>query len=416
MKKLLLYCLILATVQVYGQQYIKKFVQSNYSKIRTIEPDSLDFSDLEAIGNSIGDSRIVMIGEQDHGDAPTFLAKSRLIKYLHEKKGFNILAFESDFFALNEGWSHLTKQREQINTFLRSNIFSIWSNCKQCENLFYTYISKSFETPQPLTIAGFDTQIHGAYSKNLKNYLADFLPRHKLPYTATESFRTVFLPFIDSLKISKDLEKFKKFDRQLDTLFYQLPKGLEKDFGIQLLYNLRAECKTGIIFHTKQGDTHEPRDWQMSENLKWLVNQKYQGQKIIVWAHSAHLVKNNQLIKPAYPLDNWLDMGHYFTQDSTLNQQTYVLGFTSKVGTAGRVSMPNSFRINPPVRNGFEYWIAPELKYAFVDFKKFRSLYPNNADYFNMKGRHHLNNEAVWTKVFDGVFYIRDMYPCDRID
>ncbi|MEJ7560886.1 MAG: hypothetical protein WKF66_21425 [Pedobacter sp.] len=67
----------------YGQDNIKKYVQENTIQIKAIEPDSTDYSDLEAFGNSIGNSKIVMLGEQDHGDAATFLAKTRLIKYLH---------------------------------------------------------------------------------------------------------------------------------------------------------------------------------------------------------------------------------------------------------------------------------------------------------------------------------------------
>ena len=91
-----------------GQNQVKKFVEQTAVSISTIDPDSTNFSDLDVIGNAIGDSRIVMLGEQDHGDAPTFLAKTRLIKYLHEKIVFNVLAFESDFFGLNYGIENLS--------------------------------------------------------------------------------------------------------------------------------------------------------------------------------------------------------------------------------------------------------------------------------------------------------------------
>ena len=108
---------------VNGQDNIKKYVEGNTVQIKTIEPDSIDFSDLEAFGNSIGDSKIVMLGEQDHGDAPTFLAKTRLIKYLHEKKGFNVLAFESDFFGLNYGWDFVKNGTLDCDSFILKNIY-----------------------------------------------------------------------------------------------------------------------------------------------------------------------------------------------------------------------------------------------------------------------------------------------------
>src|SRR5580658_569506 len=92
-----------------GQSKLKEYVKGNTVWLSTIDPDSADDSGLEAVGKAIGDARVVMLGEQDHGDAPVYLAKTRLIKYLHEKMGFNVLVFESDFFALNLGWERLTK-------------------------------------------------------------------------------------------------------------------------------------------------------------------------------------------------------------------------------------------------------------------------------------------------------------------
>ena len=111
MHKLLTLFLIFATTVIFGQQKIKEYVLHNSIRISSISPDSTNYDDLSAIGNSIGNAQIVMLGEQDHGDASTFLAKTRLIKYLHEKKGFNVLAFESDFFGLNYGWNDLNKSK-----------------------------------------------------------------------------------------------------------------------------------------------------------------------------------------------------------------------------------------------------------------------------------------------------------------
>ena len=115
MKIILILTLIISTFSASGQNDIKKYVARNTNIIKTIQPDSLVFSDLEGVGRAIGDSRIVMLGEQDHGDAPTFLAKTRLIKYLHEQKGFNVLAFEDDFYTFNQGWDVLNKQKQNIN-------------------------------------------------------------------------------------------------------------------------------------------------------------------------------------------------------------------------------------------------------------------------------------------------------------
>ena len=108
-------------------QDIKKYVSENTKSVSNIDTSSNEYSDLEPIGAAIGNARVVMLGEQDHGDAPAFLAKTRLIKYLHEKKGFNVLAFESDFYGLTKGWDELSKQPDSIRWFLERNIFSLWT-------------------------------------------------------------------------------------------------------------------------------------------------------------------------------------------------------------------------------------------------------------------------------------------------
>ena len=52
-----------------------------------------DFSDLEHFGKAIGDKRIVLLDELTHGEGNIFSLKSRLVKYLHHKKGFDVFLF-----------------------------------------------------------------------------------------------------------------------------------------------------------------------------------------------------------------------------------------------------------------------------------------------------------------------------------
>jgi erythromycin esterase-like protein len=157
-------------------QDIEKYVRTNITTITTIDTLSDNYDDLTDIGKAIGDARVVMLGEQDHGDAPTFLAKTRLVKYLHEKKGFNVLAFESDFYGLTSGWDNTVKQPDSIRHFLKRNIFMIWTYSDACQYLFNTYIPATFQRKEPLAIAGFDSQMYLDYSfseltKDLNKYL-----------------------------------------------------------------------------------------------------------------------------------------------------------------------------------------------------------------------------------------------------
>ena len=111
-------------------QQIKAFCIDNIQTINTIDPADTNYNDLEIIGTAIGRSKIVMLGEQDHGDAPTFLAKTRIIKYLHEKQDFDVLVFESDFWGLNELWDNSSHNNFTIDLF-RKNTYSVWSACFQ---------------------------------------------------------------------------------------------------------------------------------------------------------------------------------------------------------------------------------------------------------------------------------------------
>jgi erythromycin esterase-like protein len=395
-------------------QDIKKYVTENTKLISNIDTSSNDYSDLETIGAAIGDARIVMLGEQDHGDAPAFLAKTRLIKYLHERKGFNVLAFESDFYGLTKGWDEVPKQPDSIRQFLRGNILSLWTRSDACRYLFETYIPNSFQTKNPLQVAGFDVQPLSYSLRTLTNDVNAYLTNNKM--TAKFSDATDYKTFLDSLKtLITTRKKSKLLEADLAKIKEVQLENKDSSYWSVVIDNLISLNNYSIL----------NRDKSMSDNLKYLVNKKYKKEKIIVWAANAHTMKyTNQIavnnrIKNSY---RWIivnNMATHFTNDSELAAKTYVLGFSSYTGTAGRLGTTAS-KVQVPNKKGLENWIAKDVAYGFIDFKDFNTKFGNPEEPFLMKAPSHATipgsvMKIPWNLVYDGVFFIREMYPVQLV-
>jgi hypothetical protein len=322
----------LTTIDSYCQKAIKDYVQNNFHLIRSIDTSYLDYSDLEPFGDAIGNARVVMLGEQDHGDAPTYLAKTRLIKYLHEKKGFNVLAFEGDFYSLNKGVRQLSSPKTQIANFLKRNIYFFWTACDACSNLFYTYIPGTYSSSVPLQITGFDNQILEPFSiNNFTKDLDSLLQTIEIKEGFNDAKRQMIVSTVDSILRWKRTGK----GINMDTKNFILPQLNRIDSlisaksGSHTFWVKAVENLISLINLTPAN-----RDKQMAANLQWLLEYVYPDQKVIVWAANAHIIKHTggmskELSSKRARRTSWLykNMGTDFTNSDNWKRQTYVLVF-----------------------------------------------------------------------------------------
>ncbi len=396
---------------------IKKIIDSKLVPIRSIDPKDTSFADLLVIKNAIGDAKMVMLGEQDHGDAATFGAKTRLIKYLHEQCGFDVLAFESDFYSLNKSWERAEKKEINAKTVCADkNVYSLWTKCSQNQELF-NYLNSSLKSKHPLVITGFDSRHSGGYAK--QNYVKQFdsvMKSFNLPILQTISYSDFLLTLTELINKeygskTSGLQQ-KQFLQVVDTLSSQLTKTNVKpnDFWHQELKNLKGFALNAWLPGYEQNDySSNVRDAQMADNLIWLSQKKFTDKKIIVWAHNFHITKHFELTE-ATKSDKIVTMGNNVYK--VLKDDVYILGFDSYQGTAGQLGA-RKYNVSKPSADSFEQYVYQKnCDFAFINFKDIPDTSPEKKSSFKLKAIHHLEMKGEWMNIFDGIFYIKEMYPC----
>jgi erythromycin esterase len=399
------------------------WLKANAHPIRTLSVADRDFSDLQPLKAAIGSSRVVLLGEQSHGDGTTFLAKARLIAFLHQEMGFDVLAWESGLWDVRQVWQHV-QAGEAVLPASRRGIFGIWTGSQEVLPTL-DYVQETVGTAHPLELAGFDNQLTGALARDSLHLLMERFARRigsAVPddpewaaaaatlqhLAATGDFNT-HPPAADQTRLLRLLAALKtdaaaKAGTDRDALFWA-----------QALESITSFAQ--MAWATTPGEVtpqdNNPRDAQMGRNLVWLANVWYPGKKIIVWAASSHIARDAEQLANAggaHPYQTgWsVHMGGEAYQ--VLGAQMYAIGFTAAAGAFGYYgSMPAPM---PPLRAGSleAYFKESGLTNAFVDFRSppaggewLRSVYARPFGYGDLTGD--------WTRVLDGMVFTYDMVP-----
>jgi erythromycin esterase len=325
---------------------IQAWISENAVPIRSIDATDDNYSDLEPLGEAIGSARVVQLGEPSHGAGSSFAAKVRLIKFLHQRMGFDVVAWESGLYELRLAQAAMRGGEDPISAAQRG-ILTIWSDAEEVRPLF-EYMKASQASTHPLEMAGFDMQVR--IGNSAEQFAADLrsfaralhepeLRRHvsalvdqtlsateriharhharsrkhaeasKLGLTGAalqEAMKTwdsgeglALRPKNEDLRalvggaddllatIQNQHAAFEQVHGTREITFMEHAISSMRGQALNVYDRERSDPPAAV---TLQSDAWNRRDSLMANNLRWLIEKGYPGRKVIVWAHNAHLM------------------------------------------------------------------------------------------------------------------------------
>ena len=406
------------TTQELSREQHVAWLRDNAIQVRSIDPQDDDFSDLEPLRAALGDVRLVMLGEADHQTGSDFLAKTRLVKFLHEELDFDVLAFEAPIYDMQVAWESLRGGAPpQEAMWLGAGT---WAGAAQMQPLV-SYLGDQAHSQRPLEVAGFDHQHQMASGFSFVSDLAGFLSERGVggPLIQRESQEHSVLEALAGahyqygLVPRPDLPTRQSFLAAVEESLARVSRMPDEEAGRweQVLRSLA--CHTRFVMRDPElGTCH--RDEQMAENLLWLANERYPGRKIIAWVATMHAIRAPEApsFLPSHPLvaSTFPAMGESIGE--AMGSASFVIGVTSH-RDPGAGMFPDQ---NLPLPQFEKLMVASGFDYGLLDLRRARAEGTWPGGEFLARPLIQVSGAAVWSDLLDALFFVREFVPRQNLE
>lgn len=420
-KTTILVLALLAGLPAFGQDPAQvRWIIDHSVPVRSIDPADEEFSDLMPLVQVIGKARVVQLGEATHGDGATFLAKARLIRFLHKIMGFDVLAWEAGIADVRWVDEALRAGLPSADA-ARRGLYNAWQNQEVMATLDYVRASQGSD--RPITIAGFDCRVSRPdvrarlYPERIFAFF-DRLDPALISKKEREDFTAMSVGLVPAdyyykpglREYNRELPKrlVETIDRRRDELLVRhAPR--EIDYVRQTLVSLTAMDRALGPGDKPAFESGYTRDTAMAENLLWWLNGPLKDRKVVVWAHNYHVMNNffGGAASEEMRKSGRGPMGRFLKE--ALGSDLYTVGFTAHGG--GFLEMEEGGEA--PVKPGaLEILLhATGRPWLFLDYSRLPADHGlrksmSASFYFNEP-----NQDVDWSKVYDGVFFLDVQRP-----
>lgn len=386
--------------------------------------DCNDFSYLDKL---LKNKRVVVLGESNHQDGTSFEIKVKLVKYMVEKLGFDVVGLERLDFAEGQlfpnHWQQISPQIKQkfdfkelylneinLNKFDIANLWlPLWANTNECQPLVDAINQNQISAfgfdyfANILSVESFQILLN-SFSKDylttidfpkFEAFYIETLIRHSLEAPCKEMSVDEHLKFLETLMTIKNIAQKELLigrNRKNAEILLQAVKNTEV---LHRGYLLAQKKYISADDRLTYGNNF--RDQQMADNVIWYLDLNPK-KKIIIWCANLHGVRNFTQAERLWPsflmYSETKFMGEYLFEK--YGDQFYSLAFTSSEWGTGDKADETSL----------EYHIAAKgIDYGFIDFTPLRY----QDEYFNKTFQAYIlmRNRAKWLNMFDGIYFIR---------
>lgn len=386
-----------------------------------------DYSDLEFLRQKLRGVRIVQLGESGHGMGETALLKSRIVRFLHEEMGFDVLALESDLYQCADADRNASDVEPRYTLF--GCAFGVW-HTEEVLPLF-EHLRASRATDRPLRLAGFDVQPIGTNKEHRPAFLAGLLDRVDPELAArARAVDSTFLakyaegsgPRRAHLRANRDslLAAYGRFEGALGRLVDEAatPSADSSTDSAATASRRRAlvgrQTMRSIMAYIRQQTAPDDRAYAeernrgMAENIRFLAEELFPDRRIVVWAHNAHVRHASEAI-PVSP-DIWpsvpaRDMGSWLRD--WYGEALFTVGIYAYRGTAADNSR-EVYEVSEATPAHLEYRLARAgYRLSFVDLE--RQGWAAREQALRYNGRH--DQRIVPADQYDALILIADVGP-----
>ncbi|HET9950324.1 MAG TPA: erythromycin esterase family protein, partial [Candidatus Eisenbacteria bacterium] len=299
------------------------WIRANAVPIRTAEAGH-GFDDLEPLRETIGDARVVALGEATHGTREFFQLKHRMLEFLVARMGFDGFAIEANMPEAFDVNDYVLTGRGDPEKALAGLYFWTWDTQEVLDLI--RWMRRWNNDPAHRTkvkFYGIDMQ----YPTRAAGNALEFLRR--LDPAAADSADRTLRPLADPYRTRRG------FGAQgsglptaaaADSALRWLAARLERPAGRDRMHAsdrefVRARQDVRVVqqwLDLTSASGPAARDRAMAENVQWILDTGEPGSKLVVWAHNGH-------VSMAEPGAGAAGMGHAL--HAALGPDLVVFGF-----------------------------------------------------------------------------------------
>ncbi|MBP1903983.1 erythromycin esterase [Paenibacillus turicensis] len=389
------------------------------------------YADLMFLKTILKDKRLVSLGEATHGASEYNSVKVRLVKFLHEQLGYNVIAFESNLSDATVAYEEIDKLTPK--QLMENAIYGVW---QVEENLpLFEYIAEQSKSDHPLILTGFDSQVS---TDLFINYIEDWFA--KVDKSKAKAFEQTER-WYERLNMIDKIEDFNSQHKKMKEKYIAL-QSFVKNNQVELSKNQGNPKLISIIERVFQNridmlDNYHPhivnllageepeknvklgsyeRDHVMAGNVDWLANSLYPNENIILWGHNYHIRKNNSTMITehngfGYDHQPYPTMGEMLP--FSLKQNGYVIGLYAYEGSSSKNNGEEE-QVKPHVNGSLEQILATDMGTArFIDMKD-TTLSPATEWMYTprtAKAWGVLDEKMIPRDQYDGILLIKKIHP-----